>query len=488
MMSFRLMSALLFVLVTSTGSAMAQDDNALRSFLGDLTNPKSNSEVVRRVPLGQSEVQLSFAPLVKQTAPAVVNVYAARTVQQRQSPFMGDPFFEQFFGGRFGQAQPRVQSSLGSGVIVARSGLVVTNNHVIAGADEIKVALADGREFESKVVLRDERSDLAILKIEGNGDFPVLAFADSDGLQTGDLVLAIGNPFGVGQTVTSGIVSAVARSQSGVSDSGFFIQTDAAINPGNSGGALIDMQGRLVGINSEIYSRSGGSNGIGFAIPSNMVHAVVAQAEGGADAFERPYMGAFFDTVTAAMADGLGLDRPVGAIITDIDDKSPAAVAGLRIGDVILAVNGQAIDTPDALNYRLATMGVGDTVKMDVFSRGRKTQVRLTLQKQPAEVVSKSIALGGRGPFAGATVMALNPQILRKLRLQGNVQGVVISEIERGSPAHRAGFIPGDIIESVNGTEIKSVDTMKKVVDEGDRSWRFRINRGGNIMQQYLRF
>ncbi len=478
--------------------AIAQDANdQLRGFLEELLQPRQNRRNIqadesnsqtRRVPFGQQEIQLSFAPLVEQTAPSVVNVYAARTVQARRSPFEGDPFFEQFFGDSFGRPQPRVQSSLGSGVIVDSSGLVVTNNHVIQQADEIKVALSDGREFESEVVLRDERSDLAVLRIKAGEELPALSFAESDQLQTGDLVLAIGNPFGVGQTITSGIVSAVARTQVGVSDFGFFIQTDAAINPGNSGGALIDMSGRLMGINTAIFSRSGGSNGIGFAIPANMVRAVVDQAIGGSDAFERPYIGASFDEVTAEIAESLGMRRPAGAIVIDVADNGPADQSGLRVGDVVLSINGQRVEHVDALGYRLATLPVGSEVEFDVFSRGELVSVRMTLSSPPADAVLKTASLEGRNPFAGAVVANITTDLRRQLRLSQRAQGVVILEIQRGTPASRAGFRPADVIESVNGTSIADVDVMQQVVAEGGRSWRFRLNRGGRTIQQFLRF
>lgn len=482
-------------LITQAGAQDTSD--LLRGFLDELLEPKrertQSSQSVepsaqRRVPFGRGEMQLSFAPLVKETAPSVVNIYAARTVQARRSPFEGDPFFEQFFGNRFGQPQPRVQSSLGSGVIVDSSGLIVTNNHVIAQADEIKVALSDGREFESEVVLRDERSDLAVLRIRAGQELPALSFAESDQLQTGDLVLAIGNPFGVGQTITSGIVSAVARTRIGVSDFGFFIQTDAAINPGNSGGALIDMTGRLVGINTAIFSRSGGSNGIGFAIPANMVAAVVAQARGGSDAFERPYIGASFDEVTSEMAESLGMNRPAGAIVVDVLENSPAEEGGLSVGDVVLAINGQRIEHKDALGYRLATLAIGEIVELDVFSRGELVSLRLKLASRPPEARAQTASLGGRGPFSGAEISDITSEMRTKLRLNRQATGVVIIDIERGSPANRAGFRPGDIIESVNGTPITDVTTMQRVIAEGGRSWRFRLNRGGRTIQQFLRF
>src|SRR6201997_952985 len=295
----------------------------------------------RQVPASAGQLELSFAPVVKRVAPAVVNVYAARIVTNN-NPFLADPFFRQFFGAA---PRERVERALGSGVIVEATGLVVTNYHVIEGASEVKVALADKREFAADVVLKDQRSDLAVLRIkDAKEKFPTLEFADSDELQVGDVVLAIGDPFGVGQTVTHGIVSAVARTQVGISDYQFFIQTDAAINPGNSGGALVDVAGRLVGINSAIYSRSGGSQGIGFAIPANMVRVVVASARSGGTTVRRPWLGAKLQAVTPEIADSLGLRSPTGALVASVVSGSPAARAGLKSSDLIVAIEGQAVD------------------------------------------------------------------------------------------------------------------------------------------------
>src|SRR6187401_2099119 len=278
--------------------------------------PASAVAQERRVPM-QSELRLSYAPVVQQVAPAVVNVYAAKVVQNR-NPLLDDPIFRRFFGVPGGLGN-QVQRSLGSGVIVDAGGLIVTNNHVIEGADEVKVSLADKREFDASLVLKDPRTDLAILRIkDGRKRFPVLDFADSDALQVGDLVLAIGNPFGVGQTVTHGIVSALARTQVGVSDYQFFVQTDAAINPGNSGGALVDMTGKLVGINTAIFSRSGGSQGVGFAIPANMVKVVVASAKGGGTAVKRPWLGAKLQAITPEIAEGLGIKRAQGVLVAGV--------------------------------------------------------------------------------------------------------------------------------------------------------------------------
>ena len=275
------------------------------------TGAVAPADTQKALPQSRTEIQLSFAPLVKQTANAVVNVYAEKMVERR-SPFADDPFFEQFFGQQMPNRSEK-QSSLGSGVIVGKNGIVVTNNHVIADADDIKVALADGREFACTIVLKDDRLDLAVLKIKSDGPFETIPLGDSDAVEVGDLVLAIGNPFGVGQTVTSGIVSALARNQIVSGDFGFFIQTDAAINPGKSGGALIDMNGQLIGINTAIFSRGGGSNGVGFAIPANLVKVFVASAEGGNGSFTRPFIGASFEPVTSEVAEALGLDRARGA-------------------------------------------------------------------------------------------------------------------------------------------------------------------------------
>ena len=294
----------------------------------------------RTVPPSREAAQYSFAPIVKTAAPAVVNVYVRSRVQTFQSPFADDPFFRRFFGDRFGVPTERQQNSLGSGVIVSSDGVIVTNAHVVkgGGTPEIRVVLADKREFDARIVAQDEKTDIAVLRIEGgDGKFPFLEFTDSDTVEVGDLVLAIGNPFGVGQTVTSGIVSALARSEIGQSDAQVFIQTDAAINPGNSGGALIDMTGRLVGINTAIFSRTGGSHGIGFAIPSNLVRLHVDSALAGRKV-ERPWLGAKLETVTRDVAESLGLQRVAGALVAKVSEKTPAAEAGLRVRDVIVAV------------------------------------------------------------------------------------------------------------------------------------------------------
>jgi Do/DeqQ family serine protease len=429
----------------------------------------------RVAPSSSAELTLSFAPVVKRVAPAVVNVYAARVVENR-NPFMNDPFFRQFFG-----AVPReqVQRSLGSGVIIDPAGLVVTNYHVIEGASEVKVALADKREFDAEVVLKDEHSDLAVLRLKGASErFPALEFGNSDGLQVGDVVLAIGDPFGVGQTVTHGIVSAVARTQVGISDYQFFIQTDAAINPGNSGGALVDLKGRLVGINTAIYSRSGGSQGIGFAIPANMVRVVVASAKGGSAAVKRPWLGAKLQDVTPEIAESLGLKRPSGALVASFAAGSPAARAGIKTGDLIVSIDGTIVDDPNAFDYRFATKPLGGSAQIGLVRQGREMAVAVALQSVP-ETPREEVEIRSRSPFRGATVANLSPALADELRLDPQSEGVVIVGVADGSAAQSIGFQKGDIVISVNNQKIEKSADLDRITHAGSRQWRITIRRGG---------
>ncbi|MBZ9704094.1 MULTISPECIES: DegQ family serine endoprotease [unclassified Mesorhizobium] len=480
-----------FATTPTVRQALAEDapkaDPGLSDVLTDLLHgvegENATSGPDKRVPFGREEVQLSFAPLVKQTAPAVVNVYASQTAKV-VSPFEGDPFFEEFFG----RAQPRAQSSLGSGVLVDPSGVIVTNFHVIKNADEVKVATADGREFTSKVMLKDETLDLAVLKIESDKPFPVIAIGDSDALEVGDLVLAIGNPFGVGQTTTSGIVSALARSHIGVSDSGYFIQTDAAINPGNSGGALINMGGQLVGINTAIFSRSGGSIGIGFAIPANMVRAFADAAKAGLDFFERPYIGAEFEAVTPQIAESLGMEKPAGALVSSVDASGPAGKAGLKPGDVVLQINGKPVESIEALDYRMATLSIGTKANFAVLTKGQQAAMDIALERAPEGAKPSEVTLHGRSPFSGAKVAELSPRLAQKLGLRTDIKGVTVVDINRDSPAADFGFQPGDIVREVNGTTIDTAATLAQASQQDTRWWRFTVERGGQILRQVLRY
>lgn len=447
----------------------------------------------QRVPETRAQIQLSFAPIVERAAPAVVNVYATRMVTQRpRSPFANDPFFRRFFGDdAFGGPAPRRRqtSNLGSGVIVDPSGIIVTNHHVVEQASAVRIALADKREFDATIILKDERTDLAILQIDLDGRdaerFPHLPFADSDALAVGDLVLAIGNPFGVGQTVTSGIVSALARTRVGVSDYQFFIQTDAAINPGNSGGALVDMQGRLIGINTAIFSRSGGSNGIGFAIPANMVNVVVAASEVG-DVVMRPWLGARFQNVTSDIADSLGLNRPRGALVTGIVDDGPFDRAGIRVGDLILRMDGDPLADPDELGYRLATKPLGTQATFVVRSGRERRRVRITLAPPPETVPRDERTITGRVPMAGATVANLSPAVAQEMGFAEN-DGVVVIAVEPGSIAARYRFRIGDIILSVNRQTIRTSHDLERLMRRGGRLWRFSLERDGRLVEFVVR-
>ncbi len=443
----------------------------------------------RQVPDNASQIRYSFAPLVKQVSPSVVNVYAARQVRQRRSPFAGDPFFERFFGENAfgGGARQRTARALGSGVIIGKDGVVITNNHVIENADEVKVVLSDGRELPAEIRLIDKKSDLAVLQILSEETFPAVNLGDSDDLEVGDLVLAIGNPFGVGQTVTSGIVSALARGRTGITDFGFFIQTDASINPGNSGGALVAMDGSLIGINTAIFSRSGGSNGIGFAVPSNMVRVVLDSVRRGSDSVMRPWIGAQFQSVTSDIAESVGLPQPAGALVAGIVNGSPAEQAGLRLGDVILEVDGRAIEHVDALGYRLATAGIGRKVALQVLSRNKSRELTISLMEAPEDPPRDQRLIGGRSPFTGATVANLSPRVVQELGLPGSPSGVVVIDIDRGSPANRFGFKPKDIIVSVNDYLVEDTSQLDEMARSRPGSWRYEFEREGRRYRQAVR-
>lgn len=463
-----------FALATALAPALA---------LALLSAPAAAQAQPRQVPETRQQVTLSFAPIAQRTAPSVVNVYGARVEKRPQNPFMDDPFFRRFFGdGGFGVPREQVQRSLGSGVVVDAGGLVVTNNHVIEGMSEVKVALADKREYEATIVLRDPRTDLAVLRVKGAKDLKAIEIGDSDELQIGDIVLAIGNPFGVGQTVTQGIVSALARTQVGVGDAQSFIQTDAAINPGNSGGALVDMHGRLSGINTAIYSRTGGSLGIGFAIPSSMVRVVLESARAGAKMVRRPWFGARLQALTADVADGLGLDRPAGSVVASVVEKGPAAEGGLRRSDVILAVDGFAVDDPESFGYRFATRPIGGTTALTVLRGGKRHTLTVKLEPAPESRPRDAVKIAGRSPFTGVTVLNMSPAVAEDLSMETGSEGVVISEIEEDSPSARVGFRKGDLIVAVNGERIATSRELERVTRERKRAWEVTISRGGQTV------
>ncbi|MFM1816153.1 MAG: hypothetical protein RLZ98_2848, partial [Pseudomonadota bacterium] len=447
------------------------------------------AQAQRRVPPPSEQVmRYSFAPVVKKVTPAVVNVYVSARVQSFTSPFANDPFFRRFFGDEFGGMRERVQNALGSGVIVSREGIVVTNNHVVEGGEGtlIKIALSDLREYDAEVILKDKETDIAVLRIRGgDGKFPYLEFQDSDALQVGDLVLAIGNPFGVGQTVTSGIVSALARTGVTRSDAQVFIQTDAAINPGNSGGALVDVDGRLVGINTAIFSKSGGSMGIGFAIPSNLVRLYVESALSGRPV-QRPWLGATLEPLDRGKAAGLGLRRVAGAFVSRVYDNGPAEKAGLLPGDVITGVDGFPVSDPRAVLYRLTTTGVGRSAVLDVVRRGRTSQVKLVIAAPPKPGPGDVRNLSGDHPFDGARVGNILPGMAERLELDQGV-GVVILSVRRGSVANRLGFQTGDIILQVNDERVSRIDDLSKALGTRASSWQLAIQRRGRVLRLQVR-
>jgi serine protease Do len=430
------------------------------------------------VPQSMGQVFLTFAPVVKRVAPAVVNVYARSIVQAPTNPLFNDPVFQQFFGVT-PQMRQRVQQSLGSGVIVRADGLILTNNHVVQGGQDIVVALSDKREFKAKVVLADARTDLAVLKIDTRGEkLPTIPFADSDKLQVGDLVLAIGDPFGVGQTTTMGIVSALARTQVGASDYQFFIQTDAAINPGNSGGALVTTDGKLAGINTAIYSRTGGSVGIGFAIPANLARRVVDGVQGGGSV-KLAWIGAEGQAVTSDIARALGLPRPEGVLLKSVFPGGPVAKAGLHTGDVILAVDGVEVDDMQGLNYRIATHKPGDSVKLHVASGKTMRDASVTLGLPPEDPPRELTQIGGRNPLTGAKVENLSPAVATDLQMELMAKGVVVVSVSDGTPSGGYGFQPGDVVKSVNGIAITRPGQLQRALEAGNGHWDLVIDRAG---------
>lgn len=436
------------------------------------------------VPASGTEISLSFAPVVKAAAPAVVNIYATRIVQERRSPFADDPFFNQFFEA-LGPAQPRIQNSLGSGVIVSADGIVVSNYHVVGQATDIRVVLNDRREYAADVILADQESDLAVLRMRDAAGLPFLEMRNSDELEVGDLVLAIGNPFGVGQTVSSGIVSGLARSALQVGDGrGYFIQTDAAINPGNSGGALVDVRGRLVGINTAILTRGGGSNGIGFAIPANLVRSIVAQAETGAARFARPWAGVTGQAMDAALAESLGLARPDGVLISDVHPKSPFAAAGLRPGDVILSLGGEPTNTPQEVIFRMAALGVGTEAEIAWLREGEAMQAVMVLTPAPDDPPREQTSVTADVGLRGLTVVRINPAVMEELGLPMQAEGVAVLMAEDLSA--RAGLRPGDIILGINGVAVEEPLDVLALAETGARVWVLDLIREGRTLR--LRF
>jgi len=443
-----------------------------------------------KVPAGQPP---SFADLVEEFSPAVVNVSTATVVKEGkvQSPFgeqdnpfrefFGDEFFHRFFGER--PSQPFKKNSLGSGFIINADGYIVTNNHVIAEADEIVVTLAEGDEYPARVVGKDEKTDLALIKIEPKNRLPVCRLGDSEKARVGDWVLAIGNPFGLGHTVTSGIISAKGR-ELGAGPYDDFIQTDAAINPGNSGGPLFDTVGNVVGINSAIYTKSGGNQGIGFAIPVNLAKAIVSQLKE-KGVVTRAWLGVLIQSITPDMQEALDLSTRRGALVADVVENGPAAEAGIKRGDIIVQFDGAAVDSQHELPTMVAYLPVGTEIEVEVLRDGRVKTFKVTLKEMTDEAASAAAVKGPeemKGDL-GLTVQEMTPEIAGKLGL-GSAKGVLISGVEPASPAAEAGLRRGDVVMEVDRKVIEDVKTLSKVLEETreKKSVLFLVNRGGRTI------
>jgi serine protease Do len=451
---------------------------------------KRDSEPVNRGPLETG----SFSTVVKRVAPSVVKITTSTKAKRvaaspNQFPGFDNPMFRQFFGGRVPEIQTPPQSGLGSGVIISADGYVVTNNHVIQGADEVLIALDDGRELKAKVVGRDPQTDIAVVKVDGK-DLPAITFADSTKIEVGDRVLAIGNPFGLGETVTTGIVSAKGRRPGLGLDYEDFVQTDAAINPGNSGGALVDVEGRLVGINTAILSRSGGFQGVGLAVPANLVSQVVDGLVKHGKVV-RGYLGVGAQDITPTLAETLDLEGRHGALVADVQPGSPAAKAGLKNGDVITAVNGDPIENANRLTFAVGAIPPGNKVELEIIRDGDSRTVQVTTAERPS-VASRhgrgnsdpsELARSDEGVLNGVTVDDLKPQLRGQLNLPARLKGAIITEVDPTCAAAKAGLRPGDVILEINRQPVTSaadaVELSAKA--EGKKTLLRLFSRGSTI-------
>lgn len=449
-----------------------------------LTLPALPALAETKVPQSQAEISLGFAPLVKTSAPAVVNIYAKIVTQGYASPFQGDPFFRDFFRG-FGTPRPRVENSLGSGVILSDDGIVVSNYHVVGQATDIRVVTADRHEYQARVVLADQDADLAILQLDDARGLPFLTIRNSDQVEVGELVLAIGNPFGIGQTVSSGIISGLARAGAATGKArGYFLQTDAAINPGNSGGALIDVNGELIGINTRILSRSGGSNGIGFAIPSNLVAQFVEQARAGNDSFQRPWAGIAGQPVDADLAVSLGLAAPSGMLISDMHPVSPFAKAGFAVGDVITHVDGQEVNSPAEMLFRMSVAGIGGHAMITRAMADGAEEIDVVMMAAPDDPPANELTLGDKTVLPGMTVARANPAVIARFGMALTSEGVVV--LDPGQYGARAGLQPGDVIRQINKDRITDSEDVRRALSDPGRWLKMDLQRRGQTLS--LRF
>jgi serine protease Do len=416
----------------------------------------------------------TFAPIVKSVLPAVVNISSSRVVRQASSPSPDDPFFS--------IPRERREQSLGSGVIVSPEGYLLTNNHVVEAATDVRVVLSDKREFKARIIGTDPQTDIAVLKVDA-ANLQAIPMGDSTKVQVGDVELAIGNPFGLGQTVTMGIVSATGRGNLGIEDYEDFIQTDAAINPGNSGGALINTHGELIGINTAILSNGAeGNQGIGFAVPINMTRRSMEQILKNGKVI-RGWLGISIQEVTPFIAKALGLDGPRGALVGDVAPDSPAATAGMSRGDIIIELNGEPVSDGRSLRLKIADTAPGTTLRLRLFRDRSEREVSVTLGEHPSEAQRAGASDSGNGPLAGIAVDELTPEVARQLGLAAGTRGVVIVEVQSDSPAADAGLRRGDVIQELNRKPIGDVNEFQQAMSQaGNGQVLLLINRGGNTV------
>ena len=430
----------------------------------------------------------SFAPVVKAVLPTVVNISSSkvvRTPNQLYGPMM-DPFFQQFFGdgadGRFNIPRERRERSLGSGVIVSPEGYILTNNHVVDGATDIRVTLSDKREFKATIIGTDPKTDVAVLKVEG-ANLPAVTIGDSSKVQVGDYALAIGDPFGVGQTVTMGIVSAKGRTNLGIEDYEDFIQTDAPINPGNSGGALVNDRGELIGINTAILSHgSGGNQGIGFAVPVNLAREVMDQILKNGKV-TRAYLGIIPQDVTPSIAKAIGQSEPRGVLVGDVSPNSPAQASGLQRGDIILEVNSKPVANANELRMSISMMQPAAAVKLSVVRNGGRHDISVKLGQLPTpEEHAQMEKNDSQSALEGVAVDNLDAQTAQELGLPPNATGVVVKDVSPSSPYADSGLRRGDVIQEVNRKPVKDVADFEKAMRKGGKEPLLLVNRHGSTM------
>ncbi len=436
---------------------------------------------------GPVSFETGFAPVVQAVLPAVVTVTSTRIIRAEasDSPFFQDPFFQRFFGGDQQGPQERREQGLGSGVIVSSDGLILTNNHVVESSTEVLVLFGENEEYHAKILGTDPQTDIAVLKVDkAPKNLKTVVFGDSSKVQIGEFVLAIGNPFGVGRTVTMGIISATGRGELGITGYEDFIQTDAAINPGNSGGALVDPGGRLVGINTAILSRSSGNVGIGFAVPVNMARGVMDQIVKQGKVV-RGFMGVNIQDLTPAIRSAFKLSEDQGALISGIEKGGPAEKAGLQRGDAVLSLNGQPVKDSRDLRFRIASLRPGETARLQVLRDGQRRDVNVKLGERPEseqETPTSPEGSPSSSSVLGIQVQDLTPEIREQLQLPAGTQGAVVAAVQPGSPAGDAGLTEGDVIQEVNRKPVHNVQELRQALSSSskDQPVLLLINRGGN--------